>query len=99
MNDRDSRLHQFFTGYFNQDWDVDGATSWSDVVDHYLAENGSAHASRLRDDLRSWLSEAGETSLPDAFGCDYDPRTEGMDSVAWVRALADYVHSKLASPP
>jgi len=97
MNERDSRLHQFFAGYFNQDWDLNGATSWSDVVDDYLAQNPSAQASRLRDDLRSWVSGAEDERLPDAFGCDYDPRTAGMDALTWVRALADYLDTKLAN--
>jgi len=97
MNERDARLHQFFAGYFNQDWDLDGATSWPEVVDSYLAQNGSAHASRLRDDLRSWLTDAKGDCLPDWFGCDYDPRTDGMDALAWVRALVDYLDTKLAT--
>jgi hypothetical protein len=39
MNARDARLRQFFGGYFNQDWDIGGARSWTDVVAQYGKEN------------------------------------------------------------
>jgi len=95
MNERDDRLHQFFAGYFNQDWDISGAANWSDVMDEYLAQNTKDDVIRTRDDLRSWLSESEHArQLPAAFGCDYDPSPDGMDARTWVAALADYIESK-----
>jgi len=93
MTNRDARLHQFFAGYFNQDWDVSGASSWSEVVDEYLVQNPRDSAMTLRDDLESWLAE-GQLVLPAAFGCDYDPRT-GDDDATWIRQVVDYLTTKL----
>jgi hypothetical protein len=98
MSARDDRLHQFFAGYFNQDWDISGAATWSDVMDEYLSQNRRDDAVRTRDDLRSWLAEAGhDQQLPVAFGCDYDPGPDGMDLRTWVAALADYIESKVGN--
>ena len=96
MNNRDAHLQQFFGGYFNQDWDIGGATSWSEVVDGYLRENSASHAAITRDSLRAWLTD-GDGCLPASFGCDYDPRPDGMDERTWVRAIADYIEMKLVS--
>lgn len=96
MSERDDRLHQFFAGYFNQDWDIGGAGDWSDVMDEYLSQNRRDDVIRTRDDLRSWLSEsAHDQQLPVAFGCDYDPSADGMDQRAWVAALADHIERKI----
>ena len=98
MSERDDRLHQFFAGYFNQDWDISGATSWLDVVDEYLSQNPKDDVIRTRDDLRSWLSESRtDERLPVRFGCDYDPSPDGMDERTWVCALADYLEKKVAN--
>lgn len=95
MSERDDRLHQFFAGYFNQDWDISGAANWSDVMDEYLAQNAKDDVIKTRDDLRSWLSESEHArQLPAEFGCYYDPGPDGMDARAWVAALADYIESK-----
>lgn len=97
MSDRNERLHQFFAGYFNQDWDVSGAANWSDVVDEYLSQHSRDDAIGALDDLRSWLSESGvDQRLPAEFGCDYDPSPDGMNERAWVAALADYIERRLA---
>jgi hypothetical protein len=31
-NERHDLLRQFFGAYFHHDWDVEGATSWQDVI-------------------------------------------------------------------
>jgi hypothetical protein len=96
MSGRNERLHQFFAGYFNQDWDVSGATIWSEVVDEYLAQNSRDAALQTREDLRCWLAEHGSTEhLPAAFGCDYDPAPDGMNERTWVAAIADYIKEKV----
>lgn len=97
MSERDERLHQFFAGYFNQDWDISGATCWSDVLDEYVSQNRRDTVVRTLDDLRSWLSESGtDERLPAAFGCDYDPGPDGMDERTWVSVVADYIDKKVA---
>jgi hypothetical protein len=48
-SERSDRLRQFFAGYFNQDWDISGATRWSEVVDEYLAENPRDDVIRTRE--------------------------------------------------
>lgn len=96
MSTRDDRLHQFFAGYFNQDWDISGAANWSDVMDEYLAQNTRDDVIRTRDDLRSWLSDSEHAQqLPAAFGCDYNPGPDGMDERTWVATLRDYIERKI----
>jgi hypothetical protein len=95
MSERDERLHQFFAGYFNQDWDIIGAASWSDVMDEYLAHNTETDIIRTRDDLLSWLSDSEHAQkLLAAYGCGYDPGPDGMDERMWVAALAEYIQRK-----
>jgi hypothetical protein len=90
MNERDTRLRQFFAGYFNQDWDANGATSWIDVVCQYVKENPRTQVVTIRDDLLSWLDDpTAGPNLPAAFGCDYDPQSDGLDEREWVRQLVD----------
>jgi hypothetical protein len=95
MNERTARLQQFFAGYFNQDWDLGGAASWSEVVDEYLAQNPPADVRVMRDDLRAWLAES-DGRLPPEFGCDYDPRPDGMDERQWVCAIADHIEQRIS---
>jgi hypothetical protein len=92
MNARAERLHQFFGGYFHQDWGADGASSWSDVVDAYLAENTLEDAASLRDALRAWVTDG---QLGDLASCDYDPRAEGLTERAWVAMIAEYIDRRI----
>lgn len=92
MIERDDRLFQFFAGYFNQDWDIGGATDWSGVMDEFLAQNSVSHAMRTLGDLRSWLSDAKRVpELLAQLGCEYDYGPDGKDGRRWVHALADYI--------
>jgi hypothetical protein len=89
-NERDDRLRQFFGAYFHQDWDVEGATSWQDVITQFLSENPSSRARAARDDLRSWLDDTAAEdaqSLPPDFCCDYDPASDGLTERRWVEQI------------
>jgi hypothetical protein len=98
MSEREARLSQFFSGYFNQDWDIGGAKSWIDVVVQYVKESPRAQVLTLRDDLRSWLRETvSGQGLPAALGCDYDPSPDGIDEREWVRLLADFIDKQIAN--
>jgi CdiI immunity protein len=100
MNDRDARLRQFFISYFNQDWDIGGAKSWTDVVAQYVKENPETQVIMIQRDLRSWLEDTASTpagGLPAAFGCDYDPQPNGLGEREWVRLLADFLGKQLTS--
>ena len=96
MMERDAQLHQFFAGYFNQDWDIGGATSWTDVVLQYIRENPRSTVLATRDALQSWLGdpESGP-NLPNAFGCDYDPRPDGLDDRKWVCEIVEFIGRQL----
>lgn len=95
MHDRrDDRLAQFFGGHFHQDWDVEGAASWRDVITHYAASVPPPHLTALKEDLVDWLREADNEhsdNLPPSFGCDYSPRCDGLTEREWVRQLIDEV--------
>jgi len=100
MNDRDVRLRQFFGGYFNQDWDIGGASSWRDVVVQYVKENPRESVLVLRDDLRAWLQDTASgghlsEGLPAGLGCDYDSQPEGLSGIEWVQQLADFMERQL----
>jgi CdiI immunity protein len=100
MNERDERLRQFFGGYFNQDWDVEGAQSWQDVVRQFVKENPSSAVLAVRDALRSWLLEtataaAPSQGLPAAFACDYDPRPDGFSDREWVEQVAVFIEEQV----
>jgi len=89
---RDARLRNFFAAYFNQDWAVEGAHSWQDVLHQFLADNGEVDTATLRDALASWLEEAtldGQNCLPSEFGCDFDPQSDGLNARQWVGKIVD----------
>ena len=99
-NSRDARLRQFFAGYFNQDWDIGGAKSWTDIVAQYVKNNPRAQVTQVQDDLRSWLDETASSLtavLPADFGCDYDPQSDGLAEREWVRLIADSLGKQLTS--
>ena len=90
MNTRNERLEQFFGGNFHQDWDVEGATSWRDVVKRYAVNVPRPQVMAIRDDLQGWLNETADDNnenLPPSFGCDYSPRSEGLTERQWVSQI------------
>jgi len=90
MTSRNDRLQQFFGAYFHQDWDVEGATCWEDVVDSYMASVPGALVDELRRDLSDWLVEARSCSSPNldlTFGCDFEPETVGLTGREWVAKI------------
>jgi len=87
MSTKHSRLEQFFGGYFHQDWDVEGAASWKEVIAQYFSDVPRAQVATLRGDLREWLTETEKDvsqNLPPSFGCDYEPRLDGLTDRQWV---------------
>ena len=97
MRARDDRLAQFFGGYFNQDCEADGARSWEDVVARYVRENRRDEVSRTIADLRSWLEQdvAAGRDLAASFGCDFDPRRDGLSHAQWVELLVALMEKQL----
>ncbi len=100
MNERDERLRNFFGGEFNQDWDViSGETSWQGVITKFVKENPRAHVLIVLRDLRAWLqetsSEGPKGNLSPEFGCDYDPRVDGLGEREWATQIADLIEKLL----
>jgi hypothetical protein len=90
MSTRNERLEQFFGGYFHQDWDIEGAASWRDVIKQYAMTVPRPQVLAIRNDLMDWLNETANhnnENLPPAFGCDYDPRSEGLTERQWVSQI------------
>ena len=90
MNARNERLEQFFGGYFHQDWDIEGATSWRDVIKHYAVNVPRPDVVTIRNDLEEWLNETASDksqNLPPSFGCDYNPRSDGLTERQWVSQI------------
>jgi len=100
MSTRDERLRQFFGGYFNQDWDIEGATSWHDVIVEFVRHVPKTHALLLIEDLRSWVAEAtakGTSNLPAAFNCEYDPRPDFGTERQWAGEVAEAMERQLSN--
>ena len=92
MSTRNERLEQFFGGYFHQDWDVEGATSWQGVIERYAAEVPRSNVVAIRQDLEDWLNETANDkiqNLPPSFGSEYSPRSEGLTDRQWVTRIVD----------
>ena len=92
MTSRAYRLQQFFGGYFHQDWDVEGASSWQEVIDAYVANAPPAAVETVLCDLSTWLVESADDAspnLPPSFGCEYDPRGDGLTEREWVLQIVD----------
>jgi hypothetical protein len=90
--ERDVLLENFFGGYFDEDWDVRGAATWRDVVVEYRREHGAGKARLVRDALAMWLEETRAepgANLPPKFGCDYDPRPDGLTERQWVEQIVE----------
>ena len=90
MTTRDDRLEQFFGGNFHQDWDVEGATSWRDVVRQYAVNVPRAQVTAICDDLQEWLRQSANEeneNLPPSFGCDYNARSDGLTDRQWVTQI------------
>src|SRR5690348_14757666 len=92
MTARDERLIQFFGGYFHQDWDIEGASSWRDVIAQYAKQVPAPQVQQISEDLRDWLTDSAadeNENLPPAFACDYDTRSEGMTDRQWVQQVVN----------
>jgi hypothetical protein len=89
---RDTRLAQFFSGYFHQDWDLAAANGWKDVIAQFIRDTPRGTAAVIHNDLLAWLNENPRgTNLPVSFGCEYDPRPDGLDDWHWVKQIAQYL--------
>lgn len=88
--ERDARLRNFFSAYFNQDWMVEGAATWDEVVRQYLQENGETASRMLQEALVQWMDESKleeVQSLPPSVGCDFDSSFIGLSERQWVGEL------------
>lgn len=101
MDDRDERLAQLFSGYFHEDWEIEGAKSWRDVVAQYVRGNTRAQVLALQSDLRSLLAETAaypSAVLPGSFGCAYNPLwDEGLREREWVESMVDMLGKLLTN--
>ena len=91
MSERDARLRNFFAAYFNQDWMIEGAATWRDVVRQYLEQNGEADSRLLQAALMQWMDEVEQEevqTLPSSFGCDFDSTFVGLSERQWVGEIA-----------
>jgi len=102
MNDCYETLRQFFGAHFHQDWDLEGAASWEDVVRQFLKESPKWQALMVRDALRWWAGEISASPLqplPASFDCEYSPRLDGFTDREWVERIADLLDEELSAVP
>ena len=84
------RLEQFFGGYFHQDWRLEGAATWRDVIKQYGLHVPRSHAVTIRNDLQGWLNESANDESEERlgrFGCEFDPRSDGLTEQQWVSEI------------
>jgi CdiI immunity protein len=94
MTKQDQReLHQFFAGYFHEDWPVD-ALNPDDVISSFIAApHPAGELSRLADLVDSYAchlsnDETLEQALFMDLGCYYSPSVEGLSARIWLRHVA-----------
>jgi hypothetical protein len=95
------RLRQFFGGYFNQDWDLNGPT-WQDVVLVFVKDNSRESALNVLNAIRSWLQSAASNAeiareLQDSFWCEYSAQSDGITDRQWVEQVAEFIASHVGA--
>jgi len=58
MKERNEILFHFFAWYFHQDWNLDDS-SWQDVVNRFVRDDGDEAAGRVCEALNKLLGETG----------------------------------------
>ena len=86
MYDRAYRLDQFFGAYFHQDWMLDGATSWSDVIDIYLNQNPDVAAAGVDPLTHYRVSGANEGRDPNA-----SVHLASVDGLEYIASYSDLI--------
>lgn len=91
MNDDAKTLSHFFGAYFHQDWDIEGAKSWVDVVARFVADNPPKRTDEVHEALRRWVDASSDDEmvrgLLNELECDYDWQQDGLSARDWVLAI------------
>lgn len=87
MKNRYPSLHEFFAGYFHQDWLEDSATA-DDVVKVYKSEASLEEVSATVKELHCLLADTsaeGElASIVDGLGSYCNPQADGLSYRDWL---------------
>jgi hypothetical protein len=88
-----SELHQFFAGYFHEDWALDDSEP-RDVIARFASttRNQPERLARLADSIDDYLSKTPREQLEQALltelGCYYLPSSTGSSASSWLRDVA-----------
>lgn len=89
MNSSHEVLHQFFGGYFHQDWQLEHAT-WQGIIGHFLSESNPADSAHVVAGIEYLLSDSASDeklcSLVQKLGCYYWPGSSAEMRI-WLRQL------------
>jgi hypothetical protein len=76
MNSSDEALHQFFGGYFHQDWQLDDPT-WQVVISRFLRESTPTDSALVAAGIERLISDSSPDEtlccVVQKLGCDYWP--------------------------
>ena len=87
------RLHQFFAGYFHEDWPLE-ADSPDGVVSAFVRQRGDARElEQLSSSIMAFVDdhpnddELGEALFKE-LGCYYSPIADGISTRSWLLGVA-----------
>jgi hypothetical protein len=104
MNDVNTHeLHQFFAGYFHEDWSLDDKEP-EDVIALFVSSvvHEPGKAARLASLIDDYVSRTPENMLDQALfrelGCYYLPSASGLSASRWLRSVATQLRASAARP-
>jgi hypothetical protein len=96
MRDRYPELHQFFGGYYHQDWRMDHSTTEA-VLHSFIGDSAPHERAMISAQLREVLA-LSDAQLADAvfdLGAYYDPTPDGQTMREWLQAALNALASTL----
>jgi hypothetical protein len=84
-------LETLISGYFHQDWDIEGPTSDA-VLDVFLADQTRDGLAAVCSELDAVLANPEDAEqLLDSWGLAYDYTVEGFSAEGWLKYIRDYL--------
>lgn len=94
MNSSDEALHQFFGGYFHQDWQLDDPT-WQVVISRFLRESTPTDSALVAAGIERLISDSSPDEtlccVVQKLGCDYWPGSFSEMRI-WLKQVVSKLH-------
>lgn len=91
---------QLISGYFHQDWDIDGSTDEA-VIAFFISNETCQHVYDVIADLEDFVAQCdAEKVSADSFlqenGCAYHYQADGLSGIAWLKRILSFLKSPSA---